>query len=53
MGTSEQSGALKDRDMWERAPDRVPGLSKGWGSRGARLTQTEYPVYPKDGVPGG
>ena len=33
-GTFEQSGALKDRDMRERAPDRVPGLSKGWGSRG-------------------
>ena len=34
MGTFEQSGALKDRDMRERAPDRVPSLSKGWGSRG-------------------
>lgn len=34
MEASEQSGALRDREVGKRAPDRAPSLSEGWGSWG-------------------
>lgn len=42
MEASEQSGALKDRAVGKRAPDRAPSLSEGWGSWGAGLTAAQW-----------